>query len=148
MVYIHYEHLKVLYIRASIQVDKILREKEELFQRTQPQGITAGEKVQSSVKADAFDRYLIAVDEQMIDARLSEAKKILEERKNLLTVKEFDLRMSKDLDDMVYVMRYLEHMKIREIAESLHYSEAHIYRITSEIRRKIKVLKNDNVNVV
>ena len=139
MLYLEYERLKSKYKNSQIVYDSILTEKEELFQRTQPQGInTKKEKVSSCPQGTNFDQYLIEKERKGIDERLIEAKENFEERLILLVRKETELRASKRVDDMIYTLRHLDRLKIRKIAKMTNYSESHIKRRLKVIRQKIK----------
>ena len=139
MLYLEYERLKSKYKDSMIIYDLILSEREELFQRTQPKAInTEQEKVSSCPQGSKFDHYLIEKERKRIDERLEEAKDNFEERLILLTQKEEELRASKAVDDRIYTLRKLEHLKIRKIAKEINYSESHVKRRLNKIKQKIK----------
>ena len=139
MLYLEYERIRRKYNDAMIVYDSILTEKEELFQKTQPQGIkTETERVISVPQGSKFDQYLIEKERKGIDERLAEAKDNFEERLILLVRKETELRASKVIDDMVYTLRKLDRLKIRKIAKITNYSESHIKRRLKIIDQKIK----------
>ena len=139
MLYLEYERLKIKYLEIQRAYDAILTEKEAIFQKTQPKAINSKqEKVKSSPKSGQFDAYLIEKEKKRIDERLSEAKGILDERVSLMRQKEEELRKSKDIDDIVYVSRYIERIKVRKISKLIDYSEPQTYRILKSIREKIE----------
>ena len=139
MLYLEYERLRRKYNDAMLIYDSILTEKEELFQRTQPKAVnTEQEKVSSCPQGSKFDHYLIEKEKKRIDERLEEAKDNFEERLILLTQKEEELRASKAVDDRIYTLRKLEHLKIRKIAKEINYSESHVKRRLKKIDQKIK----------
>lgn len=139
MVYLEYEEYKRKYHEIQKQYDRILLENEELFQRTQIQGIDyEREKVNGGKGSNVMELYIAEKDFRKIDERLAEVKILLDGRKRLLDLKREELRESKELVDKVYRMKYLDHMKVREISDKLCYSKAQLYRIVEKIDEEIK----------
>lgn len=137
MVYPEYESLKASYERMQSVCDGILKEKEKYFTKTQPNAIRYDKvAVTGGVQSNGFDEYLDECKEHKIDERLDEAIKILQARAELLRLKELDLRASKDINDIVYVMKFLDHAKPSTIAMALSYSESQIYRIIEKIQKR------------
>ena len=89
-------------------------------------------------KTNQIEEYVIRAEEEKIAQRLDEAKRILEDRLLLLKNKEEDLRKSKNNDDVLYTMRYIDHMRVRDISRKTHYSKSQIYRRLDYIRGKMK----------
>ena len=148
MRYLEYEDLKKKYLKAQEIYDSILSEKEQIFQRTQPKS-TMGEyerehdKLYSvggkgGNKVNQIEEYVILLDQNQVNERLAEAKSILDDRERLMLQKERDLRRSKNIDDELYTMRYLDRMRISTISRLLCYSESQIYRRLKTIRAKVK----------
>lgn len=148
MIYLEYEDYLFKYKEAQKAYDSILTEKESLFQRTQPKS-TMGEYEREFDKSisvggvggprvNLIEEYVIEVEEKQINERLAEAKSILDDRAALLRQKEQELRKSKRIDDELYILRYLENKRIKDIAGILNYSEPQIYRRLKHIRQKIK----------
>lgn len=137
MVCIEYERLKASYVRMQSVCDSILREKEKYFTKTQPNAIRYDNiGVAGGVRSNRFDEYLDECKDHKIDERLREAITILQARADLLRLKELELRASKDINDIVYVMRFLDNAKPSTIAMALSYSESQIYRIIEKIQKK------------
>lgn len=148
MVYLDYDSIKRKYHRQQRIVEEILTEKEKLFQMTQPKStmgeyerefdktISVGGK--GGTKNNQIEEYVIKLEESGIKKRLKEAKEILEEWRSLLDDKEQELRKSKNLDDEIYTMRFIDHMRVRDIARKLHYSKQQIYRRIEKIRESLK----------
>lgn len=139
MLYLKYESMKRKCSDAQKVYDSILTEKEELFQKTQPQAVdTTKEKVSSCPEGTSYDRYIIEKERKRIDDRLEVAKENFQERLTLLRQVEAELRESRELEDMIYTLRHLDRLKIKKIATFTNYSEAHVNRKLKIIRRKIK----------
>ena len=92
---------------------------------------------------NSFDDYLISKEKKRIDERLFEIKSILNDRKELLKLKETELRKSKNSVDIIYRMRFLDHMHITNISIIVHYSESQVYRILQRINETcVKMREN------
>ena len=142
MLFLEYEDFKNKCLETQKMYDAILAEKEELFQRTQPQAVNAEkEKVVGGGGNNAFDIYIMEKDRKQIDERLAEVKSLLDDRKQLMALKYQELRASKDVKDKVYRLRFIEHKRVYLIAKYVNYSEAHVYRIIDFIQKRINERK-------
>lgn len=138
MVFIEYEKLKKQYDNMQNVCDSILREKEKYFTRTQPNAIRYDKvAVTGGVHENGFDEYLAECEKHKIDERLNEAINILHARGELLYLKEQELRASKDINDIIYVMYFLDHAKVVTIAMALCYSQSQTYKIIDKIKKRI-----------
>lgn len=138
MLYIDYELFKQKYLDTQRRYDEILSEQEELFARTQPQAVQFDkEPCTGGNKGSLFDGYLIEKERKRIDERLTETKFILNERKELLRLKEQELRNSNDIHDKIYRLRYISHWKVQKISRETGYSESQVYRILGVISSQI-----------
>ena len=134
LIFLEYEDFRMKYLQAQHRYDQVITEKEILFEKTQPSSMKFDmERVAGGSPENRFDVYLINLERKKIDARLAEAKAILEERLNLLKIKENDLRESNDALDRLYCLRVLDGMKIQKITRDLNYSESQVYRLLSQI---------------
>lgn len=139
MVYLEYEDFKSKYLETQKKYDAILREKEDLFQRTQPKSANMTEdRVSGGSASNAFEQYVIAKDKKQIDERLAEARGILEDREKLLSMKLVELRQSNLIEDKIYRMRFVDRLRVWKIARLVNYSEMQVYRILSSIQENIK----------
>lgn len=139
MIYIEYEEYKNKYYEIQKRFNDVLNEKEVLFNMTQPASMKYdGEPVKGGVHKNVFDEYLMLKEKKNIDQRLEEIKAILEDRENLLKLKEAELKNSTHIHDKIYRYRYLDRMKIYKISRLIGYSEPQIYRILKAIKNNIK----------
>ena len=135
MVYPEYEEYKQRFIEAQRIFNEVLFEKEKLFTMTQPNAIRYDkDKVQISPNGSILDTYVIALEEQKVDAKLETVRMLLHDREKLLMLKENELRKSYDKFDKVYVLRFLDGMKINRVARNLNYSKSQVYRIFRQIQ--------------
>ena len=139
MVFREYEQNKTKLNNSIIKYEKLLDDRERLFNITQPKGINPSkEKIKSSVKESPYDVYLIEKEKRDLDDRIEEALKLIDKRKNLLENVKFKLLESDELIDVVYICRYMKRMKVRQISQKINYSEPQTYRMLSTIRKIIE----------
>lgn len=137
MLYIEYERLKKQYYETQKHFQKVLDKKEMLFQRTQPHSVAYDhDRVSGGAFRNSFDSYIIEMDK--IREELDTAESILYQRLQLIKAKEAELRLSKNVEDIIYCLRFLERLKISEIAIKTCYSESSIHRFVRIIKDNIK----------
>ena len=138
-VFIEYDNFKHKYTEIQSKYNEILTEKENLFTRTQPNAIRY-DKLQiegGKLRENGFDEYLAECEKRNIDRRLNEGISLLRARAELLRLKEIDLRASKDINDIIYTMKFLDNAKPKTIAMALGYSESQVYRLIQKIQERI-----------
>lgn len=142
MLYVEHNDYKNKQLAAQRKYDEILAEKEKLFAKTQPKATTYDrEKVIGGHDSNIFDNYLIAKEKKRIDERLSEIKSILDDRTQLLALKEQELRASKDWHDKIYIYYYLEHISVKQIQFKIPYSRSQIFNIINIINSNCHIQK-------
>lgn len=140
MIYIEYHEYKNKYLVAQKEYDKILSEKERLFSKTQPASTDySKEPTTGGEKENAFDVFVISMEEKQIDAKLAVARSILEDREKLFKLKEEELKQSKEWLDIIYACYFVDKLSIRKISKKIPFS-------TTEIFRKIKIIRK-NINL-
>lgn len=134
MIYKTYEEYKNRYYMTQQNYNDLLTEKERLFVRTQPNAIRYDKlNVKSSPNSNVLEDYVIEKEKKQLDRRIAEMKVLLDDRRNLMLLKEAELRKSKDMYDRIYTMRYLEDMSVERIAKKVNYSVSQVYRILTKI---------------
>lgn len=137
MLYIEYEHLKKKYHEKQKRFQKILDKKATIFQKTQPQSVAYDQdRVSGGVFPNKADTYVIELEK--LGDELEYAEMILGKWLKLIKLKEEELRESKHTDDVVYCLRFLDRMKITDIALKICYSESSVNRIIRKIRDNIE----------
>lgn len=136
-IFVSYELLRQKYSEIQQTLTDTITEKEKLFSKTQPKSPN-WDKMSFSGDSNKFDSYLIAKEKAKIDERIEEIQQILEERRNLLKIRERDLYESKDLFDKAYRMKYLETKSVPELVRKLHTSRTQVYRILKFIKKQIE----------
>lgn len=112
MLYIEYEQYKRRYHQVQSQYDELLTKKEKLIAQKKP------------------------TDE--VNAKLDEFRLLLNDRKNLLILKEDELRKSKDSEDIIYRMKYIDKASVQSIRFVVHYCETEVYRKLGKINKNLK----------
>lgn len=149
MVYLDYLDIQNKYILSMQEVDKILNEKELLFQRTQPKSpVMDQERVSGGSPENKIESYIIELERKKIDERLKRAKEIMNDRHELYLLSLESLRRSKDKYDIIFVLKWMDGKSAREISKRMHYSESHVYRMINKIKKKAKMIENERKTVV
>lgn len=144
MIYLDYLDIQHKYILSLQEVDKILNEKEILFQRTQPKSpVMDIERVSGGSPENKIETYIVELERKKIDERLRKAKEIMHDRHELYLLSLEDLKRSKDKYDMVFVLKWIDGKNAREISRLLHYSESHVYRMINKIKKRSNMIENE-----
>lgn len=144
MIYLNYDLLRQKYLEAQYRYDVALSEREKLFAKTQPKSVQYdGGPGAGGGEINLFDDYLIEKERRQTDERLAEARQLMNDRKEMLRIKEQELRSSRDLHDKVYRLRYIEKRNIRWIAANTGYSESQVYRILASINKRCEEMRVD-----
>ena len=144
MVYPEYEEYKRKYQFFLNRFNQILSKKEDMLMKTLPSAIRYDkDHVQSSPSSNVLDEYVIALDESQIDSELSKVKELIEDRGRLLDLKEKQLRDSGEINDRIYVMKYLDGYGIGKIAKVLNYSRSQVYRVLDKISKRCDKMRQN-----
>ena len=138
MLYVDYVILKQSYDESLRRLKELLDKKEEAFTRTLPNAIRYDlTKVIHSVSTNsALDDYVMNIE--AIEQEIRRARVIVYERKEMLNLKEEELKKSRDTDDRVYFLKYIQRLTVEQIAIRMHYSEGNIYYHLAKIKHQIK----------
>lgn len=137
MIYIEYEAYRCKYLDLQEQFNHFLTEKERILTKTLPNAIRYDkDKTSSSLDGNPLEDYVIELEESKVDESLDRIRQLLEDRERLLQLKERELRMSQDVYDRIYRMKYLDCMGINKIAKIMHYSRSQVYRILENIKKR------------
>ena len=126
------------YEQAKEDLREVLDEYEVVFQRTQPKG-NYSERV-SGTPRNKTEEYVIEVERRQLNRRIADAKLIIQAKKDLLDMAEEDLRKSRNIYDLIYLKKWVEHKRPKVIYRELDlmgisYSTSHIYEIIKRIRQ-------------
>lgn len=125
MVFPDHKRQKAKLAEDYSRLEKLLDEKQEIFDRTQPG--SGGSEVKSSPRNDKLDAYLIA--SEIISKRIEESWAVIAEREKLLHLTTLALAASPAQADMVYYRFVVQGKTIKQIAAEMHYTERQIRRL-------------------
>ena len=126
------------YVQAQADLNEVIEEYMVAFQRTQPKG-NYSERV-SSTPRNKTEEYVIEIERKQIRRRITDAEAIIKAKKDLLDIAEEQLRQSKDIYDLIYLKKWVEKKRPKDIYRELdlmgmNYSRSHIYEIIKRIRQ-------------
>lgn len=129
------------YVQAQQDLQAIIDEYVVVFQKTQPK-ISYGEHTQGN-PTNKVEEYVIEVEQRQLKRRMSEAQEVLEAKKLLLDIAEEQLRKSKNIYDLIYTKKWVDHKRPKDIYRELdlmgmNYSRSHIYVVINRIREQIQ----------
>ena len=137
--YVEYERIKERYNRLQGLFANVLLEKERLLTMTMPSAIRYDkDPVMNSIDQNPLEKYMEKVEDEGLDKKLSKYRQYLKDWGMLLTIKEDELRKSKQKHDRVYVLRIIEGYNIGRVARITNYSRSQIYRILKQIYRELR----------
>ena len=139
MLYVEYNAIREKYFDAQRAYNELIEEKERMFARTQPQAVNYDkERISGGSGNNSFEEYVIAKEKTRIDERIAEQKTILEDRKRLNDMKEYELRSSKEWHDRIYSYYYLDRLSLSKIENRVPYSRVQIWRILKKIKQNLE----------
>lgn len=144
--YLEHRKLYLQYREAVQKVENVLNDYEIISAKVQPKSSLAEhEREFSPVVVAAFgqsinksEEYVIAMEQHRIEERLYAAKLILQERTELLRLKEEEIRKSKDIYNMVYTAKWIDGLKPDAIVKQTGYSRSQVYNILGHLTKQIE----------
>jgi hypothetical protein len=135
----HYEILKK-YKDAKRIYDSKLEKKALLIIQTQPGAIdTTKENVKGGKIADKFERFVSELEK--IDPEIQTARNERDLQEYFLKKKELELKNSMDILDKIYYYKYIQKLRVRQIAPRVNYSREQTYRYIKKLEEKLKEFK-------
>ena len=135
------------YLEAQKKLEDIINEYEAILTKVQPKSSLAEHEREfsketilppSGKKINKAEEYAIAMEQRKIKERLSDAKLILQERFNLLDLKEQEIRKSRDIYNRIYTLKWIDGMKVDAIIEETGYSRSQVYNILKHLNKQIE----------
>ena len=140
------EHRKAYidFLNAQNVVNDVVEEYLLAFQKTQPHspsysdtGTPIGNRVNKT------EEYIIEVEHKDLKRRAEDATILLNLKQKLLDIKEVELRKSCNVYDAVYVAKWVDHKKTKDIVRDLDfkglgYSTSQVYEIIKRIGNEIE----------
>lgn len=138
------EHRKeyVEYQQAQAVLNGIIEEYMQALQKTQPHSPCLSD-TRPSRRINRTEEYIIEVESKNLKRRAEDAERVLHLKRELLDLKEAELRKSKDVYDCLYAGKWIDHKKVSEIIRDLdfkgiYYSTSQVYEILKRIRAEIE----------
>lgn len=122
---------------AKYRLNTLEGKKKIYFNATQPKAVVVKETVVlSTVHADMMTEYTAKIED--IDKKIAIlTQEIVLLEQNLSKMEEC-IRNIKGSLETVFVAKYIDGLKVKQIAKKTDYSESHVYKILSDIREIIK----------
>lgn len=134
--FIEHYRLNEEYKEAKKEFEKALAKKSQLLYSVVPKSANFENELVKGSSSNKFLNYTIKMEE--IDKEINVRRNLRDVLEYRLKLKEIELKKSDDLTDKIYILKYIEHLKVKYIAIKINYSKAQTYRIIDEISTKIK----------
>lgn len=138
------EHRKeyLEYLQAQDVLNDVVNDYLVAFQKTQPHS-PCYSGIQYSGIVDKTADYVIEVESKHLKQRAEDAEKALHLKKEILDLKEADLRKSRDIYDLLYTAKWIDNKRVKDIIRDLdlkgiYYSTSQIYEIIKRIKKEIE----------
>ena len=138
------EHRKeyIEFLQAQSILNGVIDDYLQAFQKTQPHS-PCYKDIQISGGYNKVEEYIIEVERRDLKRRAEDAERALHLKKELLDLKEAELRKSRDIYDLLYAAKWIDHKKTADIIRDLdfkgiYYSTSQIYEIIKRIRSEIE----------
>ncbi len=140
MLYIDYYKQLKKYTKKLNELSNLIDRKEELFLKTQPGGIDYNRNHVKGheEKMTSIEAYVIQMEIEEIDKKINNLKPIITDRYFLLKKIETNLRNSKEIEDRIFVLYFIEKYSYRKISKIVHYSKSNIGNILDKITKTIQ----------
>lgn len=145
--YLEHRGYYLSYLEAQKKLEDIINEYEAILTKVQPKSSLAEHEREfsketilppSGKKINKAEEYAIAMEQRKIKERLSDAKLILQERFNLLDLKEQEIRKSRDIYNRIYTLKWIDGLKADAIIEETGYSRSQVYNILKHLNKQIE----------
>lgn len=137
-IYEEYHLLKLEEKNSKRKYEELLdRKAEYYYTRTKPN--TSNTEIEMSAVSSTSNKMLnTMINIEELEEEINCQKNIYGIKQYRLKLKEIELRDSNELLDIIYVMRYIDRMKVKHIANKLIYSHQRIYQLIDEIKLKLQ----------
>ena len=145
--YLIHRKYYIAYLTAQKRFEAILNEQERILQKVHPKSSLAEHEREflatvnlpaSGQAVNKAEEYAIEMEQKKIRERLKDARELLQEREYLLSLKEKELRKSRDIYDRVYVYKWIDNTKTDTIIKETGYSRSQIYSIIRHLTNQIE----------
>lgn len=134
--FVEHYRLNEEYKEAKKEFEKALAKKSQLLYSVVPKSANFENELVKGSSSNKFLNYTIKMEE--IDKEINVRRNLRDVLEYRLKLKEIELKKSDELADKIYILKYIEHLKVKYISIKVNYSKAQTYRILDEILTKIK----------
>lgn len=130
------------YVQAQAILNNVIDEYIKAFQKTQPHS-PCYSGIQMNGHVNRVEEYVIEVENRDLKRRAEDAERVLYLKRELLDLKEAELRKSHNIYDLLYLGKWVDHKKVSEIIRELDfkgicYSTTQVYEIIKRIKAEIE----------
>ena len=136
MIYKEYEAIWCKIRKQEKKLLDLINKREELFEKTQPKGTKYDKEiVDGKNPKNAMEEYII--QKEYLTERIEQLNLTLDDMYQVLKRKREELKLSKNIYDMIYYYYCIEKLSVYKIVSLVHYSKSQIYRKLDEMNIKI-----------
>lgn len=136
--YIFLDKLKKMTDDLEEDYAKTLQIKKEIFRITQPKSPTYSDvKIQNDNIRDKFGEYVELIEAMQIEKRLYLLEKSINDCKHIIRRKEEELRNSKDCDDKIYCLWFLDGKSVKQIGDTICYQKTAVYEAIKRVKNNL-----------
>ena len=137
MLYVDYERMWDIIKKQEKELFRLINIRDELFTMTQPRSKTFEKEVvdTSHTNSNALESYVIKQEQYTI--RINQLNQSIDDRYQALNRKREELRLSKNIYDKIYYLKYIEKLSIYKIALLVGYDRTSVWRHLKKIEKNI-----------
>ena len=136
MIYVEYEKMWGVIRKQEKELFDLINERDELFSKTQPKATNMDkELVDGSHKNNMMESYVIK--QENYTNRINQLQLSLDDRYQALNRKREELRLSKNMYDRIYYLKYVEKLNTFKIANITGYDRTSVWRHLKKIEKSI-----------
>lgn len=126
--FVQIQELKIAEARLMTLEEKRIRLKDKIKSCTKELKDNSGS---SSFSEDKMTQYLINLEK--IDTEIAELKEEVKCLKHNLAIMEKALKEIKGIEQEIFLLRYKDKLKVKDIARKLHYTKGRVYQYLDKI---------------
>jgi hypothetical protein len=143
VIYEEYENIWSKIRKIEKKLSDTINKREELFLSTQPKSAALDkELVDGKNPKNAIEQYVI--QKEYLNERINQYNQTLDDWYQVLRRKREELKLSKNIYDRIYYLRFIERLSVYKISVLVDYSKEQTYRYL----KKIKMTQNDTKTVL
>jgi len=145
--YKEYHELWYLMILSKRDLETLLSKKDSILSELAK---TASELKDTNVNSSKSSDKMVSLIAAKIDLEdvIKYQQVLFESRKERVEKKLEDLKQSKELNDIIYLLKYVSKFKTKEVSKIINYTREYTYELISNIRNEMKQIErmvNDNL---